>query len=158
MAFFATNGSKFYIGGAKSAPSGALASSDFTGTTWTEVKGLENLGSAGDTSEAVTFQTVDMERSQTIKGSRSAGTMEIVVAVNATDAGQIAVIAAEKTIHDYAFRLVLNDAPEGGTPSERMFVGKVMSQSEQFDAANNVVKMKASIAINSNIVRVNAAD
>ena len=71
---------------------------------------------------------------------------------------QIALLAAEKTIHDYAFRVVFNDAPAGGTPSERLFIGKVMSASEQLDQANNAMKLNASIAINSNVVRVAAAE
>jgi hypothetical protein len=51
---------------------------------------------------------------------------------------------------------VLNDAPPAGTPSERLFIAKVMSQSEQYDAANSVMKLNASLGVNSNVVRVNA--
>ena len=50
-----------------------------------------------------------------------------------------------------------NDAPAGGTPSERLFIAKVASQSEQYDTANSVMKLNLSLAVNSNVVRVDAA-
>ena len=106
----------------------------------------------------VTFDGIGDKRTRTLKGTRSAGTMEVVCGIDPADAGQLAVIAAEKTIHDYAFKLVLNDAPPAGTPSERYFIAKVMSQSEQFDQANNVMKLNFSLGVNSNIVRVAAAE
>ncbi|WP_237685028.1 hypothetical protein [Szabonella alba] len=54
--------------------------------------------------------------------------------------------------------MVLNDAPPGGTPSERYFVAVVGSASEAYDTANNVIKLNASLWVNSNVVRVNAAE
>jgi hypothetical protein len=84
--------------------------------------------------------------------------MEIVCGIDPNDPGQQAVIAAEKEIHDYAFKLVFNDAPPGGTPSERYFIAKVMSQSEQYDQATSVMKLNISLGVNSNVVRVAAAE
>ena len=158
MAIYATNGAKLYIGGALAQKSTDFVASDFTSQTWVEIKETEALGSVGDASEAISFSALDSQRTRTMKGMRSAGTIEVVCGIDPADAGQIAVIAAEKTIHDYAFKLVLNDAPVGGTPSQRLFIGKVMSQREQLDQANNVMKMSVSIAVNSNIVRIDAAD
>lgn len=83
--------------------------------------------------------------------------MEVVCGLDYSDAGQIALVAAEKEIHDYAFKLVLNDAPAGGTPSERCFIAKVGSAVEALDTANNVMKLNASLWVNSNVVKVNAA-
>lgn len=158
MTIYATAGAKLYIGGAMSQKSTDFVLADFTTPpqTWVEVKETEGLGSLGDTSEAVTFSGIGDSRTRTIKGVRTAGTMEVVCGIDPADAGQAAIIAAEKTIHDYAFKLVLNDAPAGGTPSERYFIAKVMSQSEQYDQANNVMKLNATLAVNSNVVRVDA--
>ena len=154
---FATNGAKLYIGAAIADKAADFIASDFTGQTWAEIKHTETLGSAGDTSSEISIELIDQERTKRLKGTRSAGTMEIVCAFDSEDAGQAALIAAEKTIHDYAFRLVLNDAPAGGTPSERLFIAKVGSAAEGYDAANNAVKLNAGLWINSNVVRVNAA-
>ncbi|GAB1379928.1 hypothetical protein [Pararhodobacter aggregans] len=159
MSIFATNGAKLYIGGAMRSTSADFVLSDFSGQTsnWKQIKECEGLGSVGDASAEITFDTIDRRRTQRIKGQRSAGTMEIVCGIDYADEGQLALIAAEKTDDEYAFKLVLNDAPSGGTPSERYFVALVGSAVEAFDAANNVMKLNSSLWVNSNIVRVNAA-
>ncbi|WP_406736975.1 hypothetical protein [Thioclava sp. GXIMD4215] len=158
MAVFATNGAKLYIGGVLSDKAADFVAADFTSQTWTEIGETENLGSVGDTSNEVTFSSIAANRQKRLKGVRNGGSMEVICGIDYDDAGQLALLAAEKTIHDYAFRLVFNDAPEGGTPSERMFIAKVGSASEQLDAADNVMKLNASLWVNSNVVRVNAAE
>lgn len=158
MTIYATAGSKLFIGGVLSQKTTDFVEADFTSQTWVEIGNLDGLGSLGDTSQSITASIIGEGRDKTIKGTRSAGTMEVVCNIDYSDPGQTAAIAAEKTIHDYAFKLTLNDAPAGGTPSERMFIAKVMSQSEQFDQANNVMKLNISLAVNSNVVRINAAE
>ena len=157
MTIFATNGAKFYIGGVKNSTSADLTLADFASETWVEINETENLGSLGDTASEITFDGISSSRTRRKKGTRSAGTMEVVCGIDYADAGQIALIAAEKMPHDYAFRLVFNDAPAGGTPSERMFVAAVASAAEALDTANNIMKLNASLWVNSNVVRVNAA-
>lgn len=158
MAIYATNGAKLYIGGVLPMKSVDYVAADFTSQTWVEVKETEGLGSVGDTSEIISVKSLSAQRVRKVKGSRDAGTMEVVCSIDPADAGQIAVTAAEKTIHNYAFRVVLNDAPVGGTPSERLFIAAVASAREQFDQADNVMKMNISLAVNSNVVRIDAAD
>lgn len=161
MTINATGGAKLYIGAAKAQKSTEFVLADFSAAnavTWKEIRELEALGSVGDTSEAVNFTAIGDGRTRTLKGPRSAGTMEVVCGIDYADEGQLAAIAAEKTIHDYEFRIVLNDAPPGGTPSERYFIAKVMSQSEQYDQANSVMKLNLSLGVNSNLVRVHATD
>ncbi|MCA0257133.1 MAG: hypothetical protein LCH47_11125 [Proteobacteria bacterium] len=157
MTVYASGGMKVFIGGVKNQKSEDFILADFNAEVWTEIKEVEAAGSAGDTSEAINFTALGDKRTRTIKGPRSAGTMEIVCGIDPSDAGQLAVVAAEKTNSDYAFKLVFNDAPAGGSPSERYFIAKVMSQSEQFDQASSVMKINIGLGINSNIVRVSAA-
>ncbi len=157
MTVIASGGMKVFIGGPKSQKSADFVLADFNAEVWTQIGEVEAAGSVGDTSEAVNFTGLSDKRTRTIKGPRSAGTMEIVCGIDPADPGQLAAIAAEKTIHDYAFKLVFDDAPAGGTPSERYFIAKVMSQSEQYDQANNIMKLNISLGVNSNLVRV-AAD
>jgi hypothetical protein len=161
MTIYASAGAKLYIGVTKSQKSTDFVLADFSAAnaaTWKQINEVEALGSVGDTSEAIAFTSLADSRTRTIKGPRSAGTMEIVCGIDPADEGQQAAIAAERTPYDYEFRLVLNDAPPGGTPSERLFIAKVMSQSEQFDQANNVMKLNISLGVNSNIVRIDAAE
>jgi hypothetical protein len=153
----ATNGAKLYIGGALANPHADLTEATFSSQTWVEIKHTENLGRAGDSSNEIATDLIDAARTNRLKGTRNAGSMDVICAFHSGDAGQLALIAAEKTIHDYAFRLVLNDAPPDGTPSERMFLASVGSAEEAYDTANNAVKLQASLWVNSNIVRVAAA-
>lgn len=130
---------------------------DFASQTWVEIGEVEALGTVGDTSAEITFDSISANRTRRLKGTRNAGSMEVVCGIDYEDPGQIALIAAEKTIHDYAFRIVMNDAPAGGTPSERLFVAKIGSAAEALETANNVMKLNASLWVNSNVVHVDAA-
>ena len=157
MTIYATNGAKLYIGGVMATQSADFVAADFTGETFVEIGETEGLGSVGDTSAEILFEGISDARARRLKGVRNAGAMDIVCGIDYADAGQIALLAAEKTSHNYAFKLVLNDAPAGGTPSERYFVAAVGSAVEAYDTANNVMKLNASLWVNSNVVRVNAA-
>lgn len=159
MTVFATAGSKFYIGAAIDTKNADFAAADFTSQEWVEVKPLESIGSLGDSANSVTMDAIGQSRTIKLKGSRNAGDMQIVAGIDYADPGQIALIAAEKTNNNYAFKVVFNDKPAGqnATPSSRLFVGMVMSAAEALEGANNVMKLNATVAVNSNIVRVDAA-
>lgn len=157
MPIFATAGAKIYIGGTLNPPTTeALEAIDFSTITWTQIGHVNNLGSFGDAAEAIENDDISLARRQKLKGLRDAGTIELVCAIDYADAGQIALLAAEATDHNYAVRVVFDDAPPAGTPSERMFVALVMSAREVLDEANSIMRLQVSLAINSNIVRVAA--
>lgn len=88
---------------------------------------------------------------------KNAGSMQIVADLDYADVGQIALIAAEKAKESYAVKVEFNDAPSGGTPSIRYFAAFVMSAAEQFNEANSVMQLNATLEIDSNVVRVAAA-
>lgn len=155
---YATAGMQIHIGGVLAQKSSDFVEADFSSESWTEITGHVNLGSLGDAAEEITSEHIVDARTKRLKGTRSSPPMELVVDINPEDDGQIALIAAEKEIHDYAFKLTFNDAPEGGTPSERLFIAKVASITEQFDTANTVMRMNVTLWVNSNVVRVDAAD
>lgn len=163
MPIYATAGAKLYIGPAKAALSRNLTSADFTGIAsgdWVEIGFTETLGTLGDTSQEVTFDAIGNNRRLKLKGTKDAGTLNVVCAIDYTDPGQIAVLAAEATPNDYAFKIEYNDAPSTGAspkPSTRQFVAKVMSAAEALDGANNVMKLNMTLGVNSNIVRTNAS-
>lgn len=157
MTIYATNGARIYIGDALDAKAEDFDLDDFSGQGWTEIGETEGLGTVGDTSAEITFDAIASQRTRRLKGTRNAGSMDIVCGIDPDDEGQQSAIAAEKTPHDYAFKLVLNDAPAGGSPSERYFVAKVASASEAFDSANSVMKLNISLWVNSNIVKVDRA-
>ncbi|WP_296435586.1 MULTISPECIES: hypothetical protein [unclassified Rhizobium] len=160
MTIYSTANSKVFIGTALPPKNADFVAADFTSITWTEIANLESIGSFGDTSSEITFDDIGKGRTQKLKGTRNAGNMDLVMGIDYQDAGQIAVLAAEKTPNDYAFKIEFNDKPAtGASPknSQRLFIGKVMSAGEALDNANSVMKLTASIGINSNIVKVAAS-
>lgn len=156
MAIYATAGSKVFIGQPKSAQSADLVAADFAAQSWVEIGWLESIGAFGDESSEVTFDAIGEGRTQKLKGIRNAGNMELVCGIDYTDQGQATLRGAQTEIFDYAIKVQFDDAPSGGTPSLRYFVAKVMTTREQLDGANNVMKLNATLGINSNVVYVNA--
>ncbi len=154
---YATAGSRLYIGTALSAAGADLTSASFAGQIWTEIGGTTNLGGAGDTSQLISSNRIAESRVRKAKGTRNSGSMQVVCDIDPADAGQIAVIAAEKTDPSYAFRLVFDDAPSGGSPSERLFAAFVMGAAETYNEANSAMALQISLELDSNIVRVAAA-
>lgn len=154
---FATAGAKLYIGQSLAAKTTNFVLGDFAAQSWIQVGWMENIGAFGDEAASVTFDAIEQQRTQKLKGTRNAGDMTVVCGIDYEDQGQITLRAAEATSNNYAFKVQFNDAPTGGDPSERYFIGLVMSARETLDTANNVMKLNATIGINSNIVRVSAA-
>lgn len=160
MSLYPVAGCKLYIGGVLADKATDFVEADFASVSWTAIDGWEQMGSYGDTAQTITTSLINRGRDVKQKGTRNAGQMQNVFAINASDAGQIALIAAEKTVNNYAFKVELNDKPATGTaptPSQRLFIGLVMSAQEAGGEANTVQKLNATIEINSNIVPV-AAD
>lgn len=154
---FSTAGSKVFIGQALSSKTTDFVLSDFSTQSWVSIGRLENIGAFGDEAQIITFDAIDVERTFKRKGTRNAGDMTLVCAVVYDDPGQVALRAAERTANNYAFKIEFNDEPPGGTPSSRYFIGLVTSVRETLETANNIAKLNVTIAINSNIVSVNAA-
>ena len=155
---FATAGATISIGSSILSQSADFTISDFAGESWTEIAWVENMGNFGDQSAEITFDAIGEGRTLKLKGTRNAGNMDLVCGLVADDAGQLLLRAAEATPDDYAFKVTFNDLPAGGSnASERYFIAKVMSVRETLDTANNVVKLNATLGINSNIVKVDAA-
>lgn len=157
MAFFVTAGSKIYIGGVHPLASTDLNLASFALETWTQIKGVETISTFGASASAVEFTNIEDARKLTGKGARDSGSIDLDVGLDYADAGQLALVAAEATKDNFAFKIEFNDAPAAGTPSARYFVGPVMSATENLDSVNAVMKLNASIVINSNVVRVAAA-
>lgn len=151
-------GAKVYIGGAAiDDKATAFSSSDFSSVTWTQIKGLTQMGRYGDASASVTSDQIDSERTKKAKGTRNAGTAEFSFDVIADDTGQIAVYAAAQSDLNWPIKIEWDDAPSTGsspTPTIDYFIGLVMSATENGGPANSPRQLGMSVEINSNIVRV----
>jgi len=146
-------GSKLYIGTTAEAEN----LSEFLADSYIEVGEVEDLGEFGDESEQVTFSSLSDGRVRKLKGTRDAGTIAVVCGADGTDEGQDAMIAAEASILDYNFKIVLNDQVTLlGEPSEHYFRGKVMSKRLNVGSVNNVVRQTFNVGINTEIIVVDA--
>lgn len=154
----AVNGAKFYIGSAMAAQADDLAESDFSGVTWQEVDGWETMGAIGDQAEVITTQLINRSRAYKSKGTYDAGDMENTFADIPGDQGQADMKTALDSKDNYAFRIVFDDAPVGGsTGSEVKFIGLVTNERQAGGSANTARMRTFTIAINSNIVFTAAA-
>lgn len=147
-----TSGAKFYIGASvTSAQADTLA--EFTAMTgWTEVGLIEDLGEVGDESSSVTGAAIGDGRIRKAKGARDAGTMAIVCFHDPIDAGQLAMIAAEATNNNYAFKIVLPDSPSGAyTDTIQYFRGLVMSKRLRLGTNDNIMRRMFNLGVNSEV-------
>lgn len=157
MALYPVAGCHIYIGGVLSDKNADFVVGDFASQTWVEIDAWSQSGAIGDTGALITTALINRGRDAKQKGTSNAGSMQNVFAINALDAGQIALIAASLPTNksNYAFRVDLNDAV-AGAPSKRYFIGLVMNAEEANGSANTIRNLNSTIEINSNIVRVAA--
>lgn len=161
MSLSAVAGQKIFIGGQLDDQTDDFVAADFTSQTWVEIDGWTQVGAIGDTAALISTDLVNRGRTAKQKGTRNAGQMQNVFAIVPADAGQIALLAAERTSKNYAFKIENNDAATSPAspvpqPSKRYFVGLVMTAEESGGSANTVQSLNATIEINSNIVKVAA--
>lgn len=127
----------------------------FATDTYTPILGVEDLGEAGSTAEILTAKVVgENSYVRKRKGSRDNGSMTLVVFYNADDEGQIALSEAEQDDLPYNFKVELNDAPAGGTPTIFYFKAIVASNRKQFSTADDFVRVTYELAIDGKFFEV----
>jgi hypothetical protein len=148
--------SKFYIGPVQTSDLDATGYAALTG--WTQVKEISDLGEAGAEGKEVSFASIEDGYQRKFKGSIDSGTIELEVGRDPDDEGQNAMRAAAEAWDAYAFKVVLNDMPAGGTTATTFyFRGPVLSAKTTMKTADDVVKQTFKVAITGKIVEVPAA-
>lgn len=158
---FPVAGAKIYIGPAKAAELDDFVAADFTtieAGDWDEIDGWETCGDFGDAAEIITTALINRGRDVKQKGTRNAGDMENRFAVITGDDGMAAVLSAEATKNAYAFRIIYDDLPggTGASATTQYFVAKVGSVRFVNGGANTIRMRSVTLAIDSNIVTVDA--
>ncbi|WP_275789106.1 hypothetical protein [Pararhizobium gei] len=156
---FTTAGSRFSIG-TERFPSvfmtddWMLDEDAFTDEPWTVVGGMVSLGRIGGNWRTDEFDHPMGGRpnepavSIVEKMVRPAKTLQIAIALNETDPGQLAMIAAEGSVNPFPFRI---DLSSGGT---RLFLALVVGMEDGMDEANASLGLTFSLILRSNLVRV----
>lgn len=140
-------GSRFYIGGVVADQVADFVAGDFSGQSWVEVDGWQQMGDLGEEPTVITTPLINRNRDKAMKGTRQVVTMENRFTIIDADAGQLACIAAEAANSDYAFRIVFPSA------AQRLFIGLVVSARETGGEANTVRFLAVNVARNSNVVK-----
>lgn len=143
-------GSRIYIGGVMADQNADFVEGDFSGQSWVEIDGWQQMGDLGESPNVITASLINRDRDKAMKGTRGVVNMENRFTIIDADAGQLACIAAEASDDDYAFRIVF---PNG---SERLFIGVVLTASETGGEANTLRMLGVTVGRNSNVVRVAA--
>jgi len=157
MALFPVAGCRFYIGEDPMPEQSAdVVEADFTSVVWLEVGKWTQMGPYGDSAQLISTDLIGEGRTKKQKGTKNAGSMANIFAVDATDAGQIKMIEASQSYQNYPCKVELNDTTGlvGATNSTRLFYGLIMQSQEAGGGANTIQTMNATVEINSNIVTV----
>lgn len=154
------SGTRVYIGGEKTynEVTAMTQESDYLSESWVEIDDVEDGGELGDQWGQTTYTPLKASRVRKFKTTRDAGDISMVLGMNSSDAGQQAIVAALDSKNAYAFKMVLDDASPGSpaSPTTFYFCAKVMSDRRAVGTNENVVRRNVTLAIDSNVVEVEA--
>jgi hypothetical protein len=146
------SGTRVYIGAAVTTTEADTLAEFEALSVWTEIGLIESIGEFGDQSNDVSFAVIGDGRMRHAKGARDAGSMTITVAHTPEDPGQAAIEAAEATNDNYAFKVVLPDAPTAlYSDTVIFFRGLVRSKRKNIGSNDNVVRNTYEVGINSEL-------
>lgn len=124
-------------------------------TPYKKVGGAGGLGEFGPNAALITWDGLDDEYTTKAKGIRNAGAVQIQVAWNPLDEGQLAMIAAEATKFTYAFKTSAADAADANdTDSIWYFKALVMTAVVARTGPNNVMTLTCNCEISGAILPV----
>lgn len=150
------SGTRFLIGPTPAASVDTLA--EFAALSYVEVGLIETLGEVGDEANAVTGAALGDGRVRKAKGARDAGTMPVTVFHDPADAGQLAMIDAEASNNNYAFKIILPDGPTtSSTDTIQYFKGLVMSKRLNIGENDNIIRRTFNVGVNSQMYESPAA-
>jgi hypothetical protein len=84
----------------------------FQGLIYTPIGSIGSVGEWRTTDNIINYETVTDDVAQKQKGIANAGDPEVECTWDASDAGQLAMVAARGTSDAYAFRLTLSDGSD----------------------------------------------
>lgn len=160
MAIATSAGARIFIGPTVNvdtveAMDAAAALSFFEAITeedWTEIDEVESISQFGDTSQTASFASLGKRRVRKLKTTKDAQTTTLTVGRDPLDPGQIALVAAQATDFNKAFRVIYNDQrTEDYSPSTDYFGGMVLSNPVNIGSATDITKRTFEVGINTAI-------
>lgn len=151
------SGAKLYI--CATAQNTDLNQAAFEALTYVQVKGVGSHGETGTNTNVVSYDTWDTEFVQKAKGTSNAGDPEVELARIPADAGQVIMRTAGDHFNknNYAFKIELNDAPSGGTPTTIFNRGIVAGPRIPFGRNEDFITEIYTLALQQQQIIVDAA-
>ncbi len=140
--------SKVSIGSATTTWDETTAAAD----TYVQIGRIRNIGGFGDTFQEITVDEVNDGRTRKAKGTANAGNMEIVCSRDATDVGQIAMIAAAESYD--AFNVKVELANGDGTFDVSYLSVLVMSKNIGLGGPNDTQTITFNLSLNEAPIEV----
>lgn len=123
---------------------------DPTSDTFVEIGEVLSIPEFGRTYQVTKYNPLKSRGTQKFKGSYDDGTISIKMGKDATDLGQIAVLAALASDLDYNFKITANDVTATLTvPTTQSFKAKVASYTTEYGDLNQVVGTTLMLEIKS---------
>lgn len=157
--YSATAKSKFSIGTSLNSNIGFadLELSDFTGDNYIEVDPVTDLGEIGGNAAILEAKFINSGTVGRRKGTIDNGQIELKVARDTSDPGQLALVAAISSNLAFNFKVELTDAPAGGTNSMFYFRGVVGGKKTSLGEADNIITDTYTVGIDGPLFEVPAA-
>jgi len=151
------SGAKLYI--CSTAQNTDLNEAAFKALTYVQIKGVGSHGETGTNTNVVSYDTWDTEFVQKAKGTSNAGDPEVELARIPADAGQVILRTAGDHFNknNYAFKIELNDAPSGGTPTTIFNRGMVAGPRIPFGRNEDFITEVYTLALQQQQIIVDAA-
>lgn len=111
--------------------------------TYVELGEVEDAGELGDEASTAEFTALANRRKRKVKGTFDAGTQQIALGEDPSDAGQKALKTALRSDSNYAIQMDYGDG------SADFYTGQILSFRKQIGTAESIRKASVSIAINS---------
>lgn len=140
----------------------ATTQAEFEADTYAVAGLVEEIGEFGDQRNSVQFLSLADSRVQKARGAADAGDATVTYAHETGDGGQDALKTAFETASaaadEFNFRVEFNDqiTPSTGNPTTFYFRAKIMGRRVQSITADGVVKVQATLAINSPVLEIAA--
>jgi len=124
----------------------------YAALTFTEIGGVEKIGSIGATTAKIEFQPLKGPKEK-LKGSTDYGSLAPSMAHDKADAGQTLLRTAGDPDNNslYSYRVTYSNG------DKRYFGGRVFGYPETVDGADSVIVANPTIEISTKIVKVDAA-
>jgi hypothetical protein len=120
--------------------SNPAVAADYTGKTWLQVKGVQSIGNIGRTKKTVPFTALEDGEERIYPGVDQAITTTFACGKDSSDAGQVAMKAAQRTKFRYPFKVELADAPEADFSNTVLyFTGFVIKDDDAVGSDTSVV-------------------